>query len=226
MSVLFGSSIAGPISKTPTFDDVTESKTLVSAFTFGSVPVARQISSAGKYRSAVFGELFRVVPPLVVGTFTFTASTVPSDSRVQPSSLHQPTLVSATVPNPVPDCTQPSVTGSQIAVEVAFNAPKITRPSGSTQAEASPWMKLNAVGLVRVLQLFATGSKISASGVLPPALENSPPTTNRRPSLKMPDAKNRLVSAMADSSPQDPPKYPFPGAGGSRSPSDPPLLLL
>ena len=140
ISVLSGSNIAGPISNTCTFTaGFTDlSSTVVNVCTFGSVPVGRQISSAGKYRSAVFGALFSVEPPGVVGTFVFTASTVPSASSVQPSSLHQPVLVSADVSNAVPDCTQFSVTGSQIAVVVAFKAPKITRPSGNTQAEASP----------------------------------------------------------------------------------------
>jgi hypothetical protein len=117
------------------------------------------------------------------------------------------------VPNLVPDSTQVSVTGSQMALRApAVTAPNIARPSSRTIETQSPRMKSKpGVGLFRVDQLPATGSKISARlslselvSVSPRMSEYSPPTAYTRPSLSTPVAKYLRWPAMGSALDQVP----------------------
>ena len=84
------------------------------------------------------GELFKPFGPPASGAFVLTVITLPSGSRVHVSSLQLPNFEFDCVPNAVPAAFQLLFTGSQTAVWLLEIAPKITRPSVSMHAEASP----------------------------------------------------------------------------------------
>ena len=163
--------------------------------------------------------------------FTSTVSTLPSGSSVQvSSSVGLPSLVLETEPNFVPAFTQLLSEGSHSTVAAVTGSPIRTRPSASTQAATSPLIPFMVVGLsaeVINVKLFVAGSNTSPEGenfpVPPPgfwslgSLEYSPPTTNARPSLKTPLAKNCRVYFVVMVDDQVPDSYVPSSAGVRRS---------
>src|SRR3954453_11615325 len=178
-----GSRIAGPISliltATGGFTVVSckLSKARFCVRVAGVLSAGTHVSLAGTYFSANAGDEIS------------TVRIVPSCSNAQVSSSIRPTLLGLPrVPKASPDSVQESTAGSQMAVRLDDMSPNNTRPSSRMQPEASPLMKLKDAGLFIADQAFVSGSKTSPSGVLFPASEYSPPTTNTLPSNRTPEA--------------------------------------